>query len=34
MANLCVAKISSKGQIVIPREMRKDLAKGDKVVIV
>lgn len=29
-----ITKISSKGQIVIPKEMRKNLKKGDKLVII
>ncbi|MFA4953378.1 MAG: AbrB/MazE/SpoVT family DNA-binding domain-containing protein [Candidatus Pacearchaeota archaeon] len=29
-----ITKISSKGQVVIPLEMRKDLKEGDKLVII
>jgi AbrB family looped-hinge helix DNA binding protein len=31
---IAITKISSKGQIVIPAEMRKGLKKGDKMVII
>lgn len=31
--DIAVAKMSSKGQIVIPSEMRKDIKEGDKLVI-
>ena len=34
MAEISITKISSKGQIVIPNEMRKDLSEGDKLVII
>jgi len=34
MENISIAKISSKGQIVIPLDMRKDLKEGDKLVII
>jgi len=34
MANINVTKMSSKGQIVIPSEMRKDLKEGDELLIV
>lgn len=34
MANISVTKISSKGQVVIPQEMRNDLKEGDKLVII
>ena len=34
MANISITKMSSKGQIVIPREMREDIAEGDKMVII
>ncbi len=33
MEDIAITKISSKGQVVIPREMRKDLKEGDKLVI-
>ncbi len=29
-----ITKISSKGQIVIPQDMRKDLKEGDKLVVI
>ena len=29
-----IIKVSSKGQVVIPLEMRKDLKEGDKLVII
>lgn len=31
--DIATTKMSSKGQVVIPAEMRKDLRKGDKLVI-
>ncbi len=34
MANISVTKMSSKGQIVIPQEMREHLAEGDKLVVI
>lgn len=34
MTNIDITKISSKGQIVIPLDMRKGLRKGDKLVII
>ena len=34
MVNISVTKISSKGQIVIPSSMRKDLKEGDKFLII
>lgn len=34
MINIDVIKISSKGQIVIPQDMRGDLISGDKLVII
>jgi len=34
MASISITKMSSKGQIVIPQEMREDIAKGDKMVII
>ena len=33
MAEINITKISSKGQVVIPQEMRKDLKEGDKLVV-
>ncbi len=29
-----ITKMSSKGQIVIPKEMRKDIKEGDKLIII
>lgn len=34
MANISITKMSSKGQIVIPQEMRKNIEEGDKLVII
>lgn len=34
MVQINITKISSKGQIVIPQEMRKDLKEGDKLVVI
>jgi len=34
MINISVTKMSSKGQIVIPQEMRKGIEEGDKLVII
>ncbi|MBS3079044.1 AbrB/MazE/SpoVT family DNA-binding domain-containing protein [Candidatus Pacearchaeota archaeon] len=34
MENISITRISSKGQIVIPLEMRGDLKEGDKLVII
>ena len=34
MVNINVTKISSKGQIVIPSEMRKNLKEGDELLII
>lgn len=33
MENISITRISSKGQVVIPQEMREDLKEGDKLVI-
>lgn len=33
MEDIAITKMSSKGQIVIPQKMRKDLKEGDKLVI-
>ncbi len=33
MVNIGVTRISSKGQIVIPSEMRKDLKEGEELII-
>jgi len=34
MVNIDVTRISSKGQIVIPSSMRKDIKEGDKFLII
>jgi len=34
MENISITRISSKGQVVIPQEMREDLKEGDKLVII
>lgn len=34
VVDLAITKISSKGQIVIPVEMRKDIKEGDKFVLI
>lgn len=34
MADINITKISSKGQIVIPQEMRKNLKEGEKLVLI
>jgi AbrB family looped-hinge helix DNA binding protein len=34
MANIDITKVSSKGQVVIPLDMRKDLKEGDKLVVI
>jgi len=34
MANIDITKLSSKGQVVIPAWMRKNLKEGDKMVII
>ncbi len=34
MINVNVTKLSSKGQIVIPSEMREDLKEGDELLII
>lgn len=34
MAEINITKMSSKGQIVIPLEMRKDIHEGEKLVII
>ena len=34
MGNINITRISSKGQVVIPLDMRKDLSEGDELVII
>ena len=34
MGNIGITRMSSKGQIVIPQDMRKDIKEGDKLVII
>jgi len=34
MKNINITKMSSKGQIVIPQDMRKDIKEGEKLVII
>ena len=34
MANIGITKISSKGQIVIPQDMREGLSEGEKLVVI
>jgi len=34
MANIGITQISSKGQIVIPQEMRKGISEGEKLLII
>jgi len=34
MAQIDITKMSSKGQIVIPAELRKDMMEGDKIVVI
>ena len=34
MEDISITTMSSKGQIVIPLEMRKDLKEGDKIVVI
>ncbi|MCK5149975.1 AbrB/MazE/SpoVT family DNA-binding domain-containing protein [Candidatus Pacearchaeota archaeon] len=34
MAEIGITKMSSKGQVVIPQEMRKDIKEGDKLLII
>lgn len=34
MVSIDITRISSKGQVVIPQEMRKDLKEGDKLVVI
>ena len=32
--DIAITKMSSKGQVVIPREMRKDIKEGDKLIVI
>lgn len=32
--DMAITKMSSKGQVVIPQEMRRDIKEGDKLVII
>ena len=34
MAKIDITKMSSKGQIVIPQDLREDFAEGDKIVVI
>jgi AbrB family looped-hinge helix DNA binding protein len=34
MASIAVTKMSSKGQVVIPAEMRKGIKKGEQIIII
>jgi AbrB family looped-hinge helix DNA binding protein len=34
MMEIDITKMSSKGQVVIPREMRKDIKEGDKLIVI
>mgnify|MGYP001589880783 CR=1 FL=1 len=34
MSKIDITKMSSKGQVVIPLELRKDIANGDKLIII
>lgn len=34
MANIEITKVSSKGQIVIPQDLRGDISEGDKLVVI
>lgn len=34
MAKIDITKMSSKGQIVIPQELREDFEEGDKIVVI
>ena len=34
MAEIAITKLSSKGQVVIPREMREGMLEGEKLVII
>jgi len=34
MENIDITRMSSKGQVVIPQDMRKDIKEGEKIVII
>ena len=34
MNNIEITRLSSRGQVVIPQDMRKDLKEGDKLIII
>ncbi len=34
MSHIDITKMSSKGQVVIPQELRKDIQEGDKLVVI
>jgi len=34
MANISITKMSSKGQVVIPADMRGDIKEGDKLLVI
>ena len=34
MADISVTRMSSKGQVVIPAEMRKDFSEGEKIIVI
>lgn len=34
MVNISITKMSSKGQVVIPLEMREDIKEGEKLVVI
>lgn len=34
MAQIDITKMSSKGQVVIPQELRKDFNEGDKIIVI
>ena len=34
MMNIDITKMSSKGQVVIPKEMRKNIKEGEKLIII
>ncbi|OGJ21447.1 AbrB family transcriptional regulator [Candidatus Pacearchaeota archaeon RBG_13_36_9] len=34
MANISITRMSSKGQVVIPQDMREDIEEGEKLVVI